>query len=510
MDTIAQPQNESADQKAFWLSSAIYLVLSLTMGALSKGFLEGDACTHYLYARFSFAEPYLLADVWGRPFCTALYAIPAVLFGRMGVRALCAIVVVAVGYICRRVAKNLGFPRPALAAILLYAQPLLFLHSFSELTEIPFILLLALAMLAFERKHWKTFALIIGFMPTARPEGFGFILLSLPALYFANRKAIPLLFVPLIAWSVGGWADYGMLQPWYIEAPLWLKRNWPYSEKSVYIPKNFFFLPSMLPGVVGPMLFIGLPLGVWRCLRRYPLTFQDRVKYAIAATAMMVLIGHAALGALGKLGSNAELRYMLTVSPLWAMIMAAGWVWIFDHYPLVKRKYLFVGLMACAPVLVNIFVYRVVPLSLNSEGKRSIEVAQWVRECPYFQDYDKTIYTVRGLNFLLDVSHTDPIKSAEYKRNKILPDTQGVLMVWDPIYGQFNSDTNRIMSAAEIEQKGWIPVKVFGKSDPTPKKTGLLDQLSKDDLNDWVVFLSPLTKDGKKTDESLRVPLPAP
>lgn len=506
--TLTPQNDDSLDRRVFWFASIIYMVFSLTMAAVSKGFLEGDACTHYLYARFSLNEPYLLLDVWGRPFCTALYAIPAILFKRMGVRALCAVLVVFTGWVCRKVARDLGFSRPSLAAILLYAQPLLFLHSFSELTEVPFIFLLALVLLAYNGKHWKTYALVIGLMPTARPEGFGFILLSiLPLLYF-NWKAIPLLVVPLMAWCVIGWADYGTPQPWWLEIPLWLKRHWPYSETSVYDKKNFFFLPFVLPGVLGPLVFIGLPVGIWRCLRSFPRNFRDVFSVAIVATALMVLIGHATLGALGKMGSNTEMRYLLTVSPLWAIAMAGGWSWIYERFP-VRRPYLLIGALSLAPVVVNFGVYRIFPIRLNSEGKRSEEVAQWFRTNPYQADYDKTIFTVRGLNYELDISNTDPERSAEFKKDKILPDARGVLMVWDPIYGQYNSDFNRTLSAREIESAGWIPVKVFGNPEMASKNQGFLEKLNRDELKDWVVFLSPLTKEGRKTDKSLRVPLPA-
>ena len=68
------------------LATVIFSALSLTAAVKSAGFLEADSCTHFQYAKFALAEPHYLVNVWGRPFVTALYAIPAVLAGRMGVR----------------------------------------------------------------------------------------------------------------------------------------------------------------------------------------------------------------------------------------------------------------------------------------------------------------------------------------------------------------------------------------------------------------------------------------
>src|SRR5437762_14392282 len=67
-------------------AALIFSVLSIWGAVKSEGFLEADACTHYQYARFALGEPHYLVNVWGRPFATALYAIPAVLTGRIGVR----------------------------------------------------------------------------------------------------------------------------------------------------------------------------------------------------------------------------------------------------------------------------------------------------------------------------------------------------------------------------------------------------------------------------------------
>src|SRR5215213_7211328 len=83
--------------RAMLIASVIFAALSITCAVTSQGFLEADACTHYQYARFALGETHYLVNVWGRPFVTALYAVPAVLGGRMGVRvtSLCCALVIA-------------------------------------------------------------------------------------------------------------------------------------------------------------------------------------------------------------------------------------------------------------------------------------------------------------------------------------------------------------------------------------------------------------------------------
>jgi hypothetical protein len=56
---------------------AIFALLAIVCAILSPGFVAADACVHYLFAKYAFADPVNWVDVWGRPLCTGLYAIPA-------------------------------------------------------------------------------------------------------------------------------------------------------------------------------------------------------------------------------------------------------------------------------------------------------------------------------------------------------------------------------------------------------------------------------------------------
>src|SRR5436189_4921019 len=109
------------------VATVIFAALSITMAVKSPGFLEADACTHFQYARFALSEPHYLVNVWGRPFVTALYAVPAVLGGRFPVRMTslgCALLIAWVTYL---IAKDQKYRWPALAFIFVLSQPLLYL-----------------------------------------------------------------------------------------------------------------------------------------------------------------------------------------------------------------------------------------------------------------------------------------------------------------------------------------------------------------------------------------------
>src|SRR5438477_11649182 len=87
------------------IAGAIFSALSLAAAIASTGFLEADSCTHYLYARFAVGELHYLVNVWGRPLVTGIYAVPAALAGRMGVRVTSLALALGTAAIAYRVAK---------------------------------------------------------------------------------------------------------------------------------------------------------------------------------------------------------------------------------------------------------------------------------------------------------------------------------------------------------------------------------------------------------------------
>src|SRR5439155_11629192 len=84
---------------AVLVAIAIFASLSIWGAIRSDGFLEADSCTHYIYARYAFAQPHLFVNIWGRPVCTGVYSVGAHFFGRLGVRATSLIIAIAISLI---------------------------------------------------------------------------------------------------------------------------------------------------------------------------------------------------------------------------------------------------------------------------------------------------------------------------------------------------------------------------------------------------------------------------
>jgi hypothetical protein len=447
------------------LATIVFTSLSIAAAVKSEGFLEADACTHYQYAKFALAEPHYLVNVWGRPFVTALYAIPATLAGRIGVRvtSLCCALLIAT--IAWQIARDQKYRWPALAFVFTLAQPLVFLHSFSELTELPFAVLLALAFWAYRRQQFVVMAILIGLTPTARPEGFGFLVLAAAALFLHRRPWwVLVLPIPLLIWTYAGWRLYG--QPVYSDPIsqrlpeslrwlMWLRHEWPYQPESLYAAGRLYHFVGLLPAVVSPLLVPFVLIGVKQSIqRRWPHDHLERCQMLIAAIPLMILVGHSVLYWLGKMASNGELRYMLIVAPFWGLLAAKGWEWTFARFGW-RHVYIPAAIVALLPILANVW-YPVIPIRLSGDGVKAREVARWYREDRVSVDYPRIMSSNPEVAYFMGVSHTDAGWVRDWRRDVLLNPQPGTLLVWDPVYAKYNSDANRVVALEELRAAGWV------------------------------------------------------
>lgn len=505
-DNDARVAHELAgDRKLAAAGAVLFAAGSIACAVLSKGFLTADALTHFLYAKYAFCEPILLVDVWGRPLVTALYAVPASLGGRLAVR----LTSLALAFICAatayRIAKGQGARRPALAALFTLAQPLVFLNSFAEMTELPFASLAGLAFLAYQSRHWWTASALAALLPLARPEGFEFVALAALGL-FTHRRFLPLLVLPfpLFLWSYAGWVLDGRLGPWW----RWLPDHWPYARESTYPAGTVFQFILFLPAVVSPFIFPAMLCGAWQSL------FSDRdcdVRQSSAARhgihvahervcrimtvviPFSILIVHSLLYGLGKMASFGEPRYLLVAAPFWAVLSARGWEWGFA-----RLRWPFpAGWALAAAVLpaVVLAFYPVLPLRRPAHWEIAEKVAARYRDTLAPAGFTKILAAHPAVFYYLDISPMDAKRIVEWRRESVANRQPGTVLVWDPIYSVRNAHSNRVVTLDDIQARGWVEATGFEDAlrepesvsrRPTPDPSEQLASPGR-----WVVFVSP-------------------
>lgn len=465
----------------------VFAALSLTCAISSDGFLTADALTHYLYAKYAFAEPYLLVDVWGRPLVTALYAIPAMLGGRLGVRVTALLLALVCSISAYQIARGQGIRRPVLALLFTLAQPLVFLNSFAEMTELPFATLAGLAFWAYLARRWWTAAALVALLPLARPEGFEFIALAALGLAL-NRKFLPLLLLPLplLVWNHAGWELFGREGAWW----RWLPDHWPYARDSAYPAGHLLQFVYFLPAVVGPLILPATLVGMWLSIGGKP--ESDRhlraCRLMTAVIPLSILAVHSLLYAFGKMASYGEPRYLLVAAPFWAVLSARGWEWMTDA--LYWRRPVRWALIASVLPASALLYHRVLPLRRPAHWETAERVAGEIRERLAPAGYTKVLVAHPAVFYYLGISPTDRGRTLEWRRDTVAYPARGATLVWDPIYSPRNATAERSLSLAEIRSAGWIQWGELTVAEstgrPTPDPSNQLQG-----SGNWVIFIGP-------------------
>jgi hypothetical protein len=315
-------------------------------------------------------------------------------------------------------------------------------------------MLLSLAFWAYVRRQFLVMTILVALLPTARPEGFGFVALAALAL-IAHRRWWWLLVLPLplIVWSYAGWVVFG--RPADVRWFLWLKHEWPYAAKSTYASGSILQFAAALPAIVSPIIFPFAAIGLFFFARQWrQRDHESRCRFLIAAIPTMILVVHSLLYFLGRMASNGELRYMLIVAPFWALLSAGGWEWVFDRLNW-RAPHIWAGVAALLPIATH-FYYPVLPLHLSLDSHKAEAVAEWYRQPEISIHYPRIMASHPEVALYLGVSHTDRGWTREWGKATVAKAPPGTVLVWDPDYGMFNADASRVVSLDEIHAAGWI------------------------------------------------------
>ncbi|MGD0387520.1 MAG: hypothetical protein ABSC42_01085 [Tepidisphaeraceae bacterium] len=484
--------------RTFLIAISAFALCSIAAAVTSRGFIESDGATHYLFARHAFEQPNCFVDIWGRPLCTALFAVPARVGGLIAVRMTSLLAAIGCALVAAEIARGQGYPRPVLALIFTLGQPLLFLHSFSELTELPFALVLGLAFIGYQRRQWWAMAILAGIAPLGRPEGFVFLLLAAVALA-AHRKWLPLLILPagVIAWSLAGHELAGPAdRPWW----RWLMDHWPYEQGSEYPRGPIVYFLATLPVVVGPFAFAAMWIGTWLSLRSASPAaglkeHRRRVDLLIAGLPLAVLIGHSLLHWLGKFSSSGSPRYLLIVAPLWGCLSARGWEWVFSrfHWP---GAVSWAALAVVTPGLVN-WCYPFLPVKQSANWNQAEKVVQWYEHSRLRSRYPRIMSNHPGIFFYLNASPWDRGRVEPWTPEAIDHPPAGVLLLWDRDFCTQNSDPKLVARLERVQEAGWIDDPGSTRLSDANNPDLPANQLRFDKSDAWKILRSPLDERGQ-------------
>jgi hypothetical protein len=331
---------------------------------------DGDAIMHFLNARDGFWQPAKLLGSWARVGSKLPLIIPAQ-FGILAARWMSAIVSVLCAWQTIRLADDLGIKRAWLAGPMLIFQPFVFSLAGDTMTELPLALGLVIAIRFWlARRMWAS-CLVMGYLPTVRPEGFFlcalWAMLVIGSEYAGSWKERVALVLALgwgtVIWLFACWVAHRDLNYFFTE---WW--SWPADSIHIYGRGSFFAHINRWPAYCGPVLLplflvgivwgneLGLiALGVvllvlelvtpgvvrenvlpWAVLGltgAVAWTVRGR-RFAVCAWIFLLIFSlHSVLWWRGWFGSCGLMRILACVGPITAIICLRGWNVIAERIP---------------------------------------------------------------------------------------------------------------------------------------------------------------------------------
>ncbi len=455
----------------FWLGVIILQQVFLLFSMDGTGG-DGDSVNHYLYNKYAFKYPWLFIHSWSRPF----FVLASCLFvqlGFIGIKLFNSIMAVGGAYLAYRLAKKIDVPRPELVMPLLMFMPDYLQLSLSGLTEPLFSFMVVGALLIFAYDRNILGALIVSFLPFARPEGFFFV--AIAVVYFIFRrgtwKMIPLLLIGHIFYSLVGFLFFD-------ESILWLfKDNANATLTPAYgVTGRWLHYVRELPYVIGIPICVLFWLGAVAMGIKLLLDFTNIKKNLIPAIVLAgtfsVIIAHTIFWKFGLFKSFGLTRNLLTVAPLMAIISLVGMQTMWSVLRLERVRSGYASLFVILGSLIFLYSGNKCALKfpddfqLNPVQELSKEVVQFIDKV-----YPKTGRTFHYYPFMNLVAEQDPF---DWKTHKTLfkdvielPIPGNTIVIWDD---WFALNEGKVTLDMLVEHPELEFVKAFDTFDQMNKK----------------------------------------
>lgn len=310
--TATRPIAIEEDRRAL-TAIAIGLAAMVISSLLSEGVYHEDDLKHFLYARWVQHDWRYLLDWWGRPGFTALYALPSMIgspeLGMLASRFLSAGLTGATAWLAYDSARRLELRHAWLAAVFVFAQPMVVLLSRTTLTEVPLAFYFALATWLLIRRMPLGSALIIALAPLTRHEA----IVIWPVYWFVFwRMRVVWYCYPAVLWALvaQNLVYYGQTGVWPFEQ--FLRPNgtdfYGHGTLLTYVPKLFL--------ACGPIVTVLAIMGV-RTL------WQRRMGWLIVVAPFFYIVVQTGIYLVGAYASGGYARFLVPIAP-WMALLACG------------------------------------------------------------------------------------------------------------------------------------------------------------------------------------------
>lgn len=317
----------NADTRAARAWLVVCVAVGIAIVVLYPGSYYQDPGLHYLRARWMWAHPWMLVDVWDRPMFTLLYSVPAWLplstnRAYLAAKVLTVGLTAATARVTWALARAYDLERPALVIPLLWLQPCVALLCGETTPEPLFALLMATGLLLYQRGRPVASLLTASLLVLVRPEGVP--LAAMWALRVAvnpragrtsvtrTGSALLILVAPVVWWYLAAQIT---------QDPLFIIHDWP----PLSVPLRSVFTGGGLESDVGRWseilgIVLAIPFGIgvatsiWRRTLAVPLS-----------ALLVVAVAHILAGGTGVFGWAPVPSEFVCVAPVIAVVTLVGW-----------------------------------------------------------------------------------------------------------------------------------------------------------------------------------------
>ena len=430
------------------LLSSLVAIGILVLFWMDSGLSGGsDSYGHYLIAKNAWKHPYLLLDQWGKPLYT-LIALPFAQLGLIGPIILNALCLISSSMLTYQIALKLKWRYAFMGFILTLFSPVFLDNTISALTEPLCATLVILTIYFFVHKKYPLSALIAGFLPYARSEGFivlGAIFFLLIFVKKKYRTIFQLLLGSLLMNTIG----------WAIEGdPFWVITQNPYinfelSGRNVCGSGGLFHYMYAGHYTFGFFVCLILPVSIlyfaWNYLRNKQLR-DDNILLLIAIF-LLYFGAHVYIWWKGMMGSCGYVRVMTVIAPVVSLIVVYG----LDRVNAGVTKVRDQGVKKVFNVLVFLFMINTIyapyryyayryPLEISEEQKLYHALLKWYET----QDYSgrTKIYLYPYFSIIANIDPYDKNQHLEFWASSLQFSKKGDILIWDSHFGPNESGTS--------------------------------------------------------------------
>ncbi len=423
------------------LLSVLVTSILLWLNIISPG-LEGgmDSYNHYLISKFSWQNPELFLDYWGKPVFNVL-ASPFAQFGLNGMFVLNLLSLLGSALLAYKIAQHLELKHYAfLAFTLALLSPIFLDNTISALTEPMCAFLVCLTFYFLVKDQNIPGAIVAGLLPHARSEGF--IILFVVFLYFVMKRESIKTFLYLglgsLIFNTLGWIITGQ--------PFWIFTENPYinfemSGNNICGSGGLFHYAWAAPYTFGlgvsALALIALLVIAFRIVKERKINLKLNV---VALSFVLYILAHALIWYKGMMGSCGYIRVMVVVAPLAAILGAYAFQQIAQF---IDQKYskmartitsglLLVLIAHVLYVPYRYYIYKY-PLTISEEQEQFEELNRWYQE----QDYkDRTkLYLYPYFSIIADINPYNQDEHLELWASSLQWTKKGDILIWDGHFG---------------------------------------------------------------------------